>query len=634
MPISKPFPQKLWVIPEPAALKIDWINSNRINNHQHLLWHRKYWMIYPARWEFLINNCRLWKTKSRITWTKWTRRFNVATTRWRPTRMNTMNGWNNGGKKTISRLTEIFPPHWPPKQHKSNIFWKFYRNTGWTKTNQKTRPDHLWSISPNGDRAHHQQNDHAALLLDYIKAARLMTSNSDGASKKDLSTETAFLRFIFFFTFNFHVWPLDHRRSPFESDLNPQPFTIMIRIPFERDRLSHGHLVHPVELAHLVHYWDSRKSIERDQLHALEACSSELRKMAPLVEELVNIPRPDHPLYYLVPNITAMLTDLRREVDSRITTTKQDFSPIPTPFTPYDACGRMRGLHDNYPAPLLRKFVYPRSRSAPPTVDRKRTPQPWFHVSTRNWQSPPSSPDSLQSIHHDRRNWLICQTTFDSSTMVCREEKDFCCFSEPNLRFMLIWVAGAKLRTPNYHFLDGCRLWKLLSARIRCFTTILRCHDMAVSIFYTLQIQELTWPMCDRLWDNKKLFNYGANSKSPNCTIALKHSINWGPPRNRGILTAQVTPLQTCQSPWQVTDTINYTNYVWPSQTPSGSSDNKDSHISTMNSFSVPDNCSNTIFSRDWLPEIWNVMKFLPEPEVHQHNLDGDPMCGQLCRMT
>ena len=178
----------------------------------------------------------------------------------------------------------------------------------------------------------------------------------------------------------------------------------MIRIPFERDRLSHGHLVHPVELAHMVHYWDSRKVIERDQLRALEACSSELRKMAPLVEELVNIPRPDHPLYYLVPNITAMLTDLRREVDSRITTTKEAFSPIPTPFTPSDARGRMRGLHDNYPAPLLRKFVYPRSRSAPPTVDRKRTPQPWFHVSTRNWQSPPSSPDSLQSIHHDRRN--------------------------------------------------------------------------------------------------------------------------------------------------------------------------------------------------------------------------------------
>ena len=215
-----------------------------------------------------------------------------------------------------------------------------------------------------------------------------------------------------------------------------------------------------------------------------------------------------------------------------------------------------------------------------------------------------------------------------------KKEKDSCCFSEPNLRFILIWVAGAKLRTPNYHFLDGCRLRKLLSARIRCFTTILRCHDMAVSIFYTLQIQELTWPMCDRLWDNKRFFNYGANSKSPNCTIALKHSINSGPPWTRGILTAQVTPLQTCQSPWQGTDTINYTNYVWPSQTPSGSSDNRDSHISTMHNFSVPDKCSNMIFSRDWLPEIWNVMNYLPEPEVHQHNLDGDPMCGQLCRMT
>ena len=133
---------------------------------------------------------------------------------------------------------------------------------------------------------------------------------------------------------------------------------------------------------------------------------------------------PSTPLFG-IPNITAMLTDLRREVDSRITTTKQAFSPIPTPFTPYDACGRMRGLHDNYPAPLLRKFVYPRSRSAPPTVDRKRTPQPWFHVSTRNWQSPPSSPDSLQSIHHDRRNWHVCQTPFDSSTMVCQDEKRF-----------------------------------------------------------------------------------------------------------------------------------------------------------------------------------------------------------------
>ena len=90
----------------------------------------------------------------------------------------------------------------------------------------------------------------------------------------------------------------------------------MIRIPFERDRLSHGHLVHPVELAHLVHYWDSRKLIERDQRNALEACSSELRKMAPLVEELVNIPRPDHPLQHLAPNITAMITSLRREVDT------------------------------------------------------------------------------------------------------------------------------------------------------------------------------------------------------------------------------------------------------------------------------------------------------------------------------
>ena len=162
----------------------------------------------------------------------------------------------------------------------------------------------------------------------------------------------------------------------------------MIRIPFERDRLSHGHLVHPLELAHLVHYSDSRKLIERDQSNALEACSTELRKMAPLVAELVGNTQPGHPLQHLVPNITAMLTRLREEVDSRIVATNQAFASTPTPFTPYDACGRMRGLHDCYPAPLLRQYVYPHSRSAPPTVDRKRVPQPWFHVSTRNFRSP------------------------------------------------------------------------------------------------------------------------------------------------------------------------------------------------------------------------------------------------------
>ena len=174
----------------------------------------------------------------------------------------------------------------------------------------------------------------------------------------------------------------------------------MIRIPFERDRLSHGHLVHPIELAHLVHYWDNRKLIERDQRAALMACSTELRKMAPTVAELVNNTQPAHPLQHLVPNITSMLSRLKQEVDSRITVTDQAFAPIPTPFTPYDGCGRMRGLHDCYPAPLLRQYVHPRSRSAPPTIDRKRVPQPWFHVSCKdmNFRSPSSSPSTMLSI--------------------------------------------------------------------------------------------------------------------------------------------------------------------------------------------------------------------------------------------
>ena len=246
----------------------------------------------------------------------------------------------------------------------------------------------------------------------------------------------------------------------------PQPFNIMIRIPFERDRLSHGHLVHPVELAHLVHYWDSRKLIERDQRNALEACSSELRKMAPLIEELVNIPRPDHPLQHLAPNITAMLTGLRWEVDSRITATQQAFAPIPTPFAPYmmpvAACGdymtttRLHCLDSTFTlaaVALLRRWI---GREHP----------------NHGFMFRPETSDRLRQV------LILCNplSALTDNKGILRLyryviEMDKRCFADS-----LVWdavlclllvaeVAGAKLRTPIYRNLQRfpfLKSWKLI----------------------------------------------------------------------------------------------------------------------------------------------------------------------------
>ena len=139
MPISKPFPQKTLSNSRTCSLE-DRLNQLEQDQHTTSTFFGigKYWMIYPARWEFLINNCRPWKTKSRITWTKWTRRFNVATTRWRPTRMNTMNGWNNGGKKdNLQTYRDLPSTLTTPSSTNQTYFGNSTETQGWTKTNQK-----------------------------------------------------------------------------------------------------------------------------------------------------------------------------------------------------------------------------------------------------------------------------------------------------------------------------------------------------------------------------------------------------------------------------------------------------------------------------------------------------------------
>ena len=161
----------------------------------------------------------------------------------------------------------------------------------------------------------------------------------------------------------------------------------MIRIPFDSDRISHGHLVHPLELAHLIHFWDNREELHRDQFDALATVSEQLRRLSPLVAELVNNTQPDHPFQDLVPQITRIMAEFREEIDARMIDAHFVFQPIPTPHIPYDACGRMRGPQDGYPAPIPRKHLHPRSRSAPPRIHRKRQLPPWARLETLNYPS-------------------------------------------------------------------------------------------------------------------------------------------------------------------------------------------------------------------------------------------------------
>lgn len=139
----------------------------------------------------------------------------------------------------------------------------------------------------------------------------------------------------------------------FPFHLSQLQIHIMIRIPFDVDRISHGHLVHPLELASLIHFYDFREEIHGDQRKAVDSLSSHMRRMAPNVAELINNNQPNHPFQHIVPQISGLLGELQEELDARLQDTDWTFQPVPAPRIPYDACGRLRGPHCCYPAHLI-----------------------------------------------------------------------------------------------------------------------------------------------------------------------------------------------------------------------------------------------------------------------------------------
>lgn len=132
-----------------------------------------------------------------------------------------------------------------------------------------------------------------------------------------------------------------------------------------------------------------REGLHQEEHVSLTHVSEHLRRIVPLMAELLNNTQPEHPFQRIIPQVTGLLRQFREEIDERLSATNQTFEPIPAPHIPDDACGRMRGPQDCYPAPLLRKEIFPRSPSAPPTIFRKRIRQPWTHVPNSTWTHGP-----------------------------------------------------------------------------------------------------------------------------------------------------------------------------------------------------------------------------------------------------
>ena len=152
-----------------------------------------------------------------------------------------------------------------------------------------------------------------------------------------------------------------------------------------RDRRSNSHVIHPWELALLVHSYDHRFALKEEQLSCLTRTQTALRRAAPLMAELLDRVGPDHPSYEHLHEPRILLARLQQSLTDQQDIIEKAFSPIPTPFIPNDDYGILRGPQKHVPAPMLRRNLFPRSRSAPPKTARTPEDQRWLHVKAQEY---------------------------------------------------------------------------------------------------------------------------------------------------------------------------------------------------------------------------------------------------------
>lgn len=100
------------IIPEHAALKTELLNSKKDKHHRNQPSHQISLKVFQDKWPFLINRYKPWRPRPKISSTCETKRSQNVTRRWTPTRMTTLNGYPNGGRRTTFPYTKILVLRW------------------------------------------------------------------------------------------------------------------------------------------------------------------------------------------------------------------------------------------------------------------------------------------------------------------------------------------------------------------------------------------------------------------------------------------------------------------------------------------------------------------------------------------
>ena len=146
----------------------------------------------------------------------------------------------------------------------------------------------------------------------------------------------------------------------------------------------HGHIVHPWELAMLIHNYDRQSELQQQQMSYLRQAQGALRRAAPVILELLDAVGPNIPNYAHLHEPRELLTQIQQRLTEQEQRIQAAFQTPPSPFIPNDDYGFLRRPESRLPAPMLRRSLLPRSRSAPAILKSTTTSsfgdQPWYHV--------------------------------------------------------------------------------------------------------------------------------------------------------------------------------------------------------------------------------------------------------------
>ena len=139
----------------------------------------------------------------------------------------------------------------------------------------------------------------------------------------------------------------------------------------------------------LVHNYDRQLELQPNQLTYLQQAQTSLRRAAPVISELLDTVGPNVPNYEFLYEPRELLTQTHQRLADQERIVNEGFQPPPSPYIPHDAYVFLRRPETHIPAPMLRRSLRPRSRSAPAKLQRVTNnylaDQPWPHVDPQDY---------------------------------------------------------------------------------------------------------------------------------------------------------------------------------------------------------------------------------------------------------